>query len=140
MILLLEKKSTTRTAIVINSVTFGLFYGTSAIFLLLANINPVSVLFQMIYATFIGLSFGYMYTKTRSLFPNMIYHYLLDVVGQLFLYVILYNIVSAVIFTIMFVGILPNILVYVFLTSITGYNSPKRTFTQEILLEREITE
>ena len=62
------------------------------------------------YSTLIGFSMGYMYIKTKSLLPSIIYHYLVDTVGLAFLNVYIENLVLTRVFLIVFLGVIPAIL------------------------------
>jgi membrane protease YdiL (CAAX protease family) len=53
---------------------------------------------------------GYMYLKTKSLLPSIIYHYLLDTVGLAFLNVNFDNLFLMGVFFILFLGVIPTIL------------------------------
>ncbi len=107
MIPMLSKKYSQKKTIIVSSVVFGLVHGFNIITLLLIGANPIGVLFQVIYAAFLGISFAYMYLKTESLLPGIILHYLIDSVGLILLYVYIEDIILAGIFLIGFIGILP---------------------------------
>ncbi|MFX1501248.1 MAG: type II CAAX prenyl endopeptidase Rce1 family protein [Promethearchaeota archaeon] len=82
VILNLQLKIYSVTAsIILNGVLFGLFHLIN----LISGANLFLTLMQVIYASFIGFTFAYIYTKTKSLLPCILAHYLLDAVGQLFL-------------------------------------------------------
>ncbi|UCD02143.1 MAG: hypothetical protein JSV23_03775, partial [Promethearchaeota archaeon] len=59
--------------------------------------------------------FGYMYIKTKSLLPSIILHYLIDSVGQILLYTFISDIFLLGIFLICFLGLIPAILITLFI-------------------------
>ncbi|MFW9880495.1 MAG: lysostaphin resistance A-like protein, partial [Candidatus Thorarchaeota archaeon] len=101
------------TAVVFNGVLFGLFHYTN----MLGYPDLYLVSMQVIYASCLGIAFGYMYVKTKSLIPCIVAHYLIDAVGQLFLRGLFSNIASLTIYFIFGIGILPMILI-IYLTKV----------------------
>ena len=83
---LLLKKYSQRKTIIINGVMFGLFHLVNLIslFFLWGYEKEIilrfvySTLFQVIYATAIGILLAYLYSKTKSLISVIIIHYLID--------------------------------------------------------------
>ncbi len=58
----------------------------------------------------IKISMGYMYIKTKSLLPSIIYQYLVDTVGLAFLNVYIENLVLLGVFLNVFLCVIPAIL------------------------------
>jgi membrane protease YdiL (CAAX protease family) len=58
---------------------------------------------------------GYMYVKTKSLLPSIIFHYLLDTVGILLMNSQMENWFIIGIYLIVFVGVIPTILNILFI-------------------------
>jgi len=103
------KKYSNRTSIILNGVLFGLFHLTN----LILGANLFLTLMQTIYASCIGITFAYIYIKTKSLLPCILAHYLLDSVGQLFLIPFMLSISSYLdlaLFLIFGLGVIPMIL------------------------------
>ena len=83
---LLLKKYSQRKTIIINGVMFGLFHliNLISLFFLWGYETELilrflySTLFQVIYATAIGILLAYLYSKTKSLISVIIIHYLID--------------------------------------------------------------
>ncbi len=103
------KKYSNRTSIILNGVLFGLFHLTN----LILGANLFLTLMQTIYASCIGITFAYIYIKTKSLLPCILAHYLLDSVGQLFLIPFMVSISSYLdlaLFLIFGLGFIPMIL------------------------------
>jgi len=107
---LLSKKYKKIFTILISGVIFGLAHAFNIIVVLLSGGPHILTLFQVIYTTLIGFSMGYMYLKTKSLLPSIIYHYLLDTVGLAFLNVNFDNLFLMGVFFILFLGVIPTIL------------------------------
>ena len=107
---LLSRRYKKILTILISGVIFGLYHAFNIIGVLLAGGPHIFTLFQVIYTTLIGFSMGYMYLKTKSLLPSIIYHYLIDTVGMIFLNVYIENIVLVGVFLIVFLGVIPAIL------------------------------
>ena len=100
---LLLKKYSEKKAIIINGVLFG-FAHVANIF---SGKDVGATIIQMIYATFWGFAFAYMYIKTESLIPCIIAHYLIDAVNPIFLNVILGQTILVLIYFMIFILILP---------------------------------
>ncbi len=67
-----------KTVIILTAVLFGLFHFTG-----LANGQPMTgVIMTAIMATAFGLSWGYMISKTKSVIPSMIVHYLVNAFSE----------------------------------------------------------
>lgn len=94
-----------RTTWIIVSVLFGLFHFVN----LLVGRYLVLTVLQVIYAALLGFLFGYMFIKTKSIIPSIIAHYLIDSVGQLFLFVSFENMGQLILFAVIGVGILPTV-------------------------------
>ncbi|MFX0176423.1 MAG: lysostaphin resistance A-like protein [Candidatus Hodarchaeota archaeon] len=99
-------------ATIINGVIFGFIHSFNVITLLILGINPFAVLFQVVYAAFLGFAFAYMFIKSKSLIPGIIFHYLVDSVGRIiYANTIFEESISVVIYTILFFGVIPSILI-----------------------------
>ena len=107
---LVSKKYNQIFSILISGVIFGLAHAFNIVSVLLSGGSHLLTLFQVIYTILIGFSMGYMYIKTKSLLPTIIYHYLIDTVGLIFLNVSIENIVLVGVFLIVFLGVIPAIL------------------------------
>ncbi len=94
-----------RTTWIVVSVLFGLFHFVN----LLVGRYLVLTILQVIYAALLGFLFGYMFIKTKSLIPSIIAHYLIDSVGQLFMFVSFENISQFIFFAVIGVGIIPTL-------------------------------
>ncbi len=111
----LSKKYKRIFTILISGVIFGLAHAFNIIGALLSGRPHFPTLFQVIYSSLLGFSMAYMYLKTKSLLPSIIYHYLIDTVGLAFLNVYLpITSISALIrlgvFLIVFLGVIPSLL------------------------------
>lgn len=105
-----SKKYRTTTVVLLNGIIFGLFHITNIL-----GQNLTMTLIQVYYASCLGISFAYMYSKTRSLLPCILTHYLIDSLGQIFLTnTLLFPTITIdtnlVLFLILGVGVLPMIL------------------------------
>ncbi|NHK30864.1 MAG: CPBP family intramembrane metalloprotease [Asgard group archaeon] len=87
ILVLLLKKYSKRTSIIVNGILFGLFHLVNFLVVLkdayLFEIEPVPgwyvmILFQVLYTTFFGIFLAYLFVKTNSLIPCIITHYLVD--------------------------------------------------------------
>ena len=77
----LRRTYSEKTVIGLTAVLFGLFHFTG-----LANGQPMTgVILTTIMATTFGLSWGYMTTKTKSVIPSMIIHYLVNAFSEVLL-------------------------------------------------------
>ncbi|MFX1587551.1 MAG: type II CAAX prenyl endopeptidase Rce1 family protein [Promethearchaeota archaeon] len=109
---MLLKKYKLTPAIIINGIIFGLIHSFNAIMLLVLGYSAISVLFQVIYAAFLGFAFAYLFVKSNSLIPVIILHYLIDSVGRMiYANTIITNLTSVVIYTIFFIGVIPSIVI-----------------------------
>ncbi|MHA2006520.1 MAG: CPBP family intramembrane glutamic endopeptidase [Promethearchaeota archaeon] len=117
------KKYSQNASIVLNGLIFGLFHLVN----LLAGAGYYNTFMQVIYASCLGFAFAYMYVKTKSLIPSIIAHYLIDSVGQLFLFVSFPNFLNRTLFLIFGIGIMPMLGTIVLVKLIA------RSFPQEIL-------
>ncbi len=112
---MLTKKYRIRTSLIISSIIFGFAHTFNIITYILIGLDPLSALisvsFQVIYATLLGLAFGYMYIKTKNLLPSMILHFLINSVGQIFFNTYINDVFLAGIFLICFLGLIPAILI-----------------------------
>ncbi len=100
------KKYSRTTVLIVVSILFGLFHLVN----LLAGSNLVITGVQVIYAAMLGFLFGYLFIKTKSLIPSIILHYLINSLGQLFIYVTFDTIADLILFAIIGVGIVPSVL------------------------------
>jgi membrane protease YdiL (CAAX protease family) len=112
---LLSKKYKRIFTILISGVIFGLAHAFNIIPVLLSGGPHFPTAFQVIYTSLLGFSMAYMYLKTKSLLPSIIYHYLLDTVGLAFLNVNLsiltiFDLFRLGVFLIVFLGVIPSIL------------------------------
>ncbi len=112
---LLSRKYKQIISILISGVIFGLAHAFNIINVLLSGGDPLFTVFQVIYATLLGFSMGYMYMKTKSLLPSIIYHYLIDTVGLILMNSQMENIFIVGIYLIVFVGVIPTILNILFI-------------------------
>jgi len=116
------KKYSKLWVLIISSVAFGLLHLTN----ILAGQNWVATLFQVFYATELGFLFGYIFIKTKSLLPSIIIHYLVDSLGQFFVYgAIFYNDISAIIYLIFAIGVVPATLGILVVYIMTNYAFPR---------------
>ncbi|GAG96572.1 unnamed protein product, partial [marine sediment metagenome] len=112
---LLSRKYKQIISILISGVIFGLAHAFNIINVLLSGGDPLFVIFQVIYTTLLGFSMGYMYIKTKSLLPSIIYHYLIDTVGLILINSQMENMFIVGIYLIVFVGVIPTILNILFI-------------------------
>ncbi|MFX0011442.1 MAG: type II CAAX prenyl endopeptidase Rce1 family protein, partial [Candidatus Hermodarchaeota archaeon] len=78
---LLSKKYKRIFTILISGVIFGLAHAFNIIGVLLSGGPHFPTAFQVVYSSILGFSMAYMYLKTKSLLPSIIYHYLIDTIG-----------------------------------------------------------
>ena len=112
---LLSKKYKRLLTILISGVIFGFAHAFNIINALLSGGPYFPTAFQVVYTTLIGFSMAYMYLKTKSLLPSIIYHYLIDTVGLAFININLpiltiFDVFRLGVFLIVFLGIIPSIL------------------------------
>ncbi|MBA7573739.1 hypothetical protein ES708_15537 [subsurface metagenome] len=112
---LLSRKYKQILSILISGLIFGLAHAFNIINVLLSGGDPLLVVFQVIYTTLLGFSMGYMYIKTKSLLPSIIFHYLLDTVGLILMNSQMENMFIVGIYLIVFVGVIPTILNILFI-------------------------
>jgi membrane protease YdiL (CAAX protease family) len=103
---LLMKKYSEKKSIIVSSILFGLMH----LFNLISGANIIIVVIQVIYATFFGIVFGYMFVKTKSLLPCIITHYLIDSLGQLFASANISSLFGYIMITILGFGLIPMII------------------------------
>ena len=116
----LKRKYSQMSVILISGIAFGLAHAMNFIGVL-AGGNPWSTIVQIMYATSLGFVFGYMFIRTKSLIPCIILHYLIDSLGQLFLYVFITNWISFIVYYLLFIIVIPIILI-IFIKLITDDN------------------
>lgn len=109
------KKYSKIKAVIFNSILFGVFHFCNLIgFALVGALSQevlIAISFQVLYASVLSLSFGYMYVKTESLFPSILCHYLLDALMPLFSFAPGAEIVGTIQLYIVFLGlILPGLI------------------------------
>jgi membrane protease YdiL (CAAX protease family) len=112
---LLTKKYTEKKSILISSFLFGLMH----LFNLINGAGLFSTIFQVLYATIFGILFAYMFSKTKSLLPCIICHYLIDSLGQLFSSGFVSGLFANIIVTIIGFAIIPLIINLILIRSIT---------------------
>ena len=125
---MLQKKYTQTTTIVISGLVFGLAHSFNVILVILIGADPIVTLFQVIYATLFGFAFGYMFIKTKSLLPGMILHYTIDAFGLLFFPTLIEGVLLIGVYTIIFIGLIPSILIILLVKLFTWKN--KRPFDE----------
>ena len=85
LVLLLKVYSRTK-AIIIDGLIFGFFHLVNMMVLGVYTLETIApVLFQVLFASALGMFFAYMYVKTNSLLPVIICHYLIDAVITMFI-------------------------------------------------------
>ncbi len=108
VILNLQLRKYSKTVVILlNGIIFGFYHFAN----LLNGWDLSNVIIQVIYASCLGISFAYMYIKTRSLIPSIIAHYLINSLGQLFLTTVFPNSINYALFSIFGVGVIPMILI-----------------------------
>jgi membrane protease YdiL (CAAX protease family) len=107
---LLSKKYKNVVVILISGVIFGLAHAFNIIGVLLSGGPHIFTFLQVIYSTLLGFSLGYMFIKSKSLLPCIIYHYLIDTVGLAFTNVYFENLIVLGVFQIVVLGAIPSIL------------------------------
>ena len=105
-----KKRYTQTTVILLNGIIFGLFHYVN----LLTIPDPVSISFQVFFASCLGITFSYMYFKTKSIIPCIILHFLINAFGILF-YPFAIMPINSVLFQIFGVSILPMIFIMLYL-------------------------
>lgn len=117
----LERKFSNRTIILTSGIIFGLAHSVNFIIVLFGG-NPIYTALQLIYAACLGFAFAYMFLRTRSLYPCIILHYLVDSFGQLFLNVSFTEEISLILYLLLFVGVLPMLTISLFVYFATKSN------------------
>lgn len=107
---LLSNKKSQLTTIVLSGILFGLAHSFNVIDTLIAGGDPINTVYQVIYASFIGFSTGYVFIKTKSLIPCIIFHYLFDTVGTLIINFNIINPLAAGMYLFFFIGVIPSFL------------------------------
>ncbi|TFF97187.1 MAG: CPBP family intramembrane metalloprotease [Promethearchaeota archaeon] len=120
----LQRKYSELSIILLSGCAFGLAHSMNFINVLV-GLNPWLVVLQINYAAFLGFAFAYMFLRTKSLIPCIILHYLIDSLGQLFLYVQFSNWFALIIYFVFFIGIVPMILIVLFVKYSTKINIQK---------------
>ena len=103
------------SSIIINGILFGLFHFVNLIF----GQELIPTLFQVFFASCIGIAFAYMYIKTKSLLSCILVHYLIDSVSQIFV-INIFNPIYITLFSTIGTGIVPMILIILF-TNLLSY-------------------
>ena len=112
-----KKKYTQTTVILLNGIIFGLFHYVN----LLTIPDPVSISFQVFFASCLGITFSYMYFKTKSIIPCILVHYLINAFGIIF-YPSSITPINSVLYLILGNSILPMIFMMLFLRILTKKN------------------
>jgi len=99
------KRYSQRTTLIIVSILFGLFHFVNLLF----GNDLIITTIQVMYASLLGFLFGYMFIKTKSLIPGIIAHYLIDSVGQLFMFASFENMGQFILFAVIGIGIIPTV-------------------------------
>ena len=121
------KSFSKKKAIMLDGVIFGLFHFIN--FLLSGAEIWSSLLYtlgQMGFASMVGVFLAYVFTKTESLLPCIVLHYLINIVTLVFA-VSFANDFLYVIYSIVFVGILPWIINFFIVKYVYDYLDQKET-------------
>ncbi|MBY9004624.1 MAG: CPBP family intramembrane metalloprotease, partial [Candidatus Lokiarchaeota archaeon] len=86
-----------------------ILFGASHFLNLLSEQTFSNTILQVIFASSLGVLFGYMYLKTNSLLPSIITHYLINTVGILFTNPNFPDFISLSLFLIFGVGLIPTV-------------------------------
>ena len=109
------KKNNVINTIILSSLIFGFAHFNNLLSGTLAGYFSLDLLFQVsgqvIFATFLGFTLAYMFIKIKSIFPGIIFHFLINTIAQLFLQFYFYNNLVEWIFLIIFIDIIPSILI-----------------------------
>jgi len=103
------------TVVFFNGILFGLYHFVNILF----GQEIYTTLIQVTFASIMGISIAYIYIKTYSLLPCIILHYLLDAVGMIFQTFSFPNILNRVLFIVLGLGVVPMILIVLFVFGIT---------------------
>ena len=99
------RKYSHKVTLILTSLLFGVAH-----FINLIGGQPLSsTILQVIFASSLGVLFGYIYLKTNSLLPSIIIHYLIDTVGILFMNADFPDFISLSLFLIFGVGLIPTV-------------------------------
>ena len=99
------RKYSELTSLILVSVIFGLFH-----LLNLLSLQPlIPTIIQVMYAAILGILFGYLFIKTKSLIPSIILHYLINSAGQLFMNAYFSDIRSFFLFAFLGIGVFPAV-------------------------------
>jgi membrane protease YdiL (CAAX protease family) len=116
---MLQEKHSEKKTLIYSSIVFGAAHAFNLIVVILSGAEIFLTLFQIVYASTLGVALGYMYLRTESLIPCIITHYLIDSVGQLFLNIYFDSFFNLSIFLIVFIAILPVVLIILFVKILT---------------------
>lgn len=116
----LKKYSKVDSAIILNGIIFGLLHFQN----ILAGYDLLFVLSQVFYASCLGIALAYIYVKTESLLPCMMFHYLVDTFGMLFRNTLFPNFAAANAFLIYGLSLVPMILILLFTRLIVRNRKP----------------
>ena len=114
MIPMFKKRYSNLYSILLSGVFFGIFHILNLVPAVVQGLDPIIVLLQMIFATFLGFALAYIYLSTDSLIPCMVFHYIYDVFIILITPIAYNDLISQIIFNIFFLGIIPMILIVLF--------------------------
>ncbi|MFW9824771.1 MAG: type II CAAX prenyl endopeptidase Rce1 family protein [Candidatus Thorarchaeota archaeon] len=110
IILSLQKKRYSQTTVILlNGIAFGLFHYVNLLFIP----NVLSISLQVYFASCLGITFSYIYFKTKSIIPCIVIHYLVNAFGILF-YPTSITLLNSVVYTIIGNSILPMIFMVLF--------------------------
>ncbi len=118
MIPMFKKKYTNITSIILSGIFFGILHFGNFLNVFIGW-DPLSIVLQIIFAAFLGIGLGYMYTKTNSLIPCIIFHYIYNIFIVILAPNIFNDLFSQIIYTIFFLGIIPMILIITFVKLVT---------------------
>jgi membrane protease YdiL (CAAX protease family) len=113
------RKYSKTTVVFLNGLLFGLYHFVN----MLLGQPFFPTLIQVIFASCIGIAFAYIYLRTNSLLPSIILHYLINAIGSLFQSFIFPNEIIEFLFGILGLGVVPMILIVLFVSGITRKNA-----------------
>jgi len=116
----LKKYSRVDSAIILNGIIFGLLHFQN----ILAGYDLFYVLSQVFYASCLGIALAYIYVKTESLLPCIMFHYLVDTFGLLFQNTQFPNFAAANAFVMYGLSLVPMILILLFTKLIVRNRKP----------------
>ncbi|MHA1669365.1 MAG: lysostaphin resistance A-like protein [Promethearchaeota archaeon] len=109
-------------------ITTSLLFGLAHFINLIRGQNLSITILQVIFASFSGVLFGYMYLKTKSLLPSITTHYLINTVGMFFMNADFQgNFITLSIFYIFGAGLIPLVFGSVFVKLITLKSKNKKS-------------